>query len=191
MGNLMAVMTVLAMSGSLRKQSYNTALLHAAMDVAPEGMVIEEVSLADLPLYNDDVRLAAYPPAVQAFRDRIVAADALLMASPEYNYSLSGVLKNAVDWASRPPGSLFARKPLAIVGAATGLYGTARGQGHLRTIMNGLDAVVVNKPEVLVGQAASKFDAAGQLTDETARTLLRDLMVALALVVEQHRKLAA
>ena len=187
----MAPITVLAISGSLRKQSYNTALLRAAEEVAPEGMTFERVDLGTFPLYDDDVRLAAYPAVVQAFRDRIVAADAILIASPEYNYSVSGVLKNAIDWASRPPGSLFARKPLAMVGAATGLFGTVRGQLHLRQIMNGLDAVVINKPEVQVTQAATKFDANGQFTDDTGRALLRDLMQALADAVERHRKLAS
>jgi chromate reductase, NAD(P)H dehydrogenase (quinone) len=186
----MAQITLLAMSGSLRKQSYNTALLRAAADVVPHGVVFETVSLGDLPLYDDDVRLAGYPAVVQALRDRVGAADALLLGCPEYNFSISGVLKNAIDWLSRPPGNMFQRKPVAITGAATGLYGSVRAQLHLRQIMNGLDALVINKPEVMVTQAAAKFDNEGQLSDETARTLLRDLMAALAQTVEQQRKLA-
>jgi chromate reductase len=167
---------VLAISGSLRAKSYNTALLTAAQELAPEGMTIAIDNIGDFPLYNDDVRLVAYPPIVEAFRERIAAADALLMACPEYNYSVSGVLKNAIDWASRPPGNLFNEKPVAIVGAATGLFGSIRGQNHLRAILTGLNAAVLHKPEVMVASAASKFDAEGKLTDETARNLIAELL---------------
>ena len=183
--------SVVALSGSLRKKSVNTWLLNAAIELAPAGMSIEIVDLAPFPLYDDDVRLVAYPPVVQALRDKIAAADALLLASPEYNYSVSGVLKNAIDWVSRPPGALFAGKPTAIIGAATGLFGSIRGQNHLRAIMAGLDAAVLHKPEVMVAQAAAKFDEAGKFTDEAGRKLLGELMAKLAVTVEKERKHAA
>ena len=187
----MTTINVLALSGSLRRQSFNTALLRAAQEVAPEGMVIDIADLSAIPLYNDDVRVAAYPDAVQALRDRVAAADALLFACPEYNYSVSGVLKNAIDWISRPPHALFDRKPAAIVGAATGLFGTVRGQAHLRQILSGLNADLQHKPEVMVASSATKFDDKQQLTDDTARTLLRDLIGNLGVAVARKRKLEA
>src|ERR1700751_5957025 len=122
------VVKVLGMSGSLRRGSYNTAALRAASELLPEGMTLDIADLAPLPLYNDDVRLAGFPPPVQAFRDRIAAADALLFVTPASNYSIPGVLKNAFDWASRPPDQPFDGKPIAIMGASPGLLGTARAQ---------------------------------------------------------------
>ena len=181
----MEIINVLALSGSLRQHSYNTALLRAAQDLAPAGMTITIEAIGEFPLYNDDVRLAAYPAIVQAFRDRLIAADALLFACPEYNYSVSGVLKNAIDWASRPPGTLFNDKPAAIVGAATGLFGSVRGQNHLRQILAGLNCNLLHKPEVMVTSAATKFDAEGQLTDDTARTFIQEMMGKLAGAVKQ------
>ncbi len=181
---------IVALSGSLRKMSFNSALLRAACDLAPAGMSIEIVDLAPFPLYDDDVRLVAYPPVVQALRDKVAASDGLLLACPEYNYSVSGVLKNAIDWVSRPPGNLFATRPTAIIGAATGLFGSIRGQNHLRAIMSGLDAHVINKPEVMVASAAAKFDTNGTLTDDTARTLLGELLEKLAQAVTRDRRLA-
>ena len=187
----MTAINVLALSGSLRRLSFNTALLRAAQELAPEGMEIEIADLSAIPLYNDDVRVAAYPEAVQALRERVAASDALLFACPEFNYSVSGVLKNAIDWVSRPPHALFDRKPAAIVGAATGLFGTVRGQAHLRQILSGLNADLLHKPEVMVASAATKFDDQGQLTDDTARTLLRDLIGNIATAVVRRRKLEA
>lgn len=186
----MSPISVLAISGSLRRQSYNTALLHAAQELAPEGMRIEIADISEFPLFNDDVRLVGYPPLVQALRERVVAADALLLGCPEYNYTISGVLKNCIDWISRPPGALFDRKPTAIIGAATGLFGTVRAQAHLRFSLGGLNAQVVNKPEVLVAGSAGKFDAEGKLTDVTARDLLSALLGNLAESVAAQRLLA-
>jgi chromate reductase len=173
-------MKVLGISGSLRKDSFNTRLVRAAIQLAPEGMTIETADLAALPLYNDDVRAAGYPPAVAAFRDAIRGADALLIATPEYNYSVSGVLKNAIDWASRPPEMPLAGKPLAIMGASAGLSGTMRAQYHLRQIAVFVDLLPLNKPEVMVRNAGEKFDADGVLTDEDTRTHVRKLLEALA-----------
>ena len=167
---------VLALSGSLRKGSFNTLLLHAAKEVAPAGMSLELYDLAPLPMYNDDVRAAGYPPVVQAFRDAIAAADAILFASPEFNYSISGVLKNAIDWASRAPNMPFDGRTAAIVGASAGAIGTARSQRDLRWILSGLNVYVVNLPHVYVGSAAQKFDAAGKLADQAARDFIKQLL---------------
>ena len=178
---------VLGISGSLRKGSYNTAALRAAQELAPAGMTIEIFDLSEIPLYNDDVRAAGYPPSVQRFRERIAASDALLFATPEFNYSMSGVLKNAIDWGSRPPDQPFNDKPVAIMGASPGVTGTARAQYHLRQSCVFLNMHVVNKPEVLIGGAAGKFDAEGRLTDETTRGFIRDLLIALAAWTQRLR----
>lgn len=171
---------VLGFAGSLRKNSYNRAALRAAQGLMPDGATLEIYDLAPIPLYNDDVREQGYPPAVQDFRDRIAAADALLMVTPEYNYSMSGVLKNAIDWASRPPGPPMASKPVAIMGATQGLWGTVKAQHHLRQCCVFLNLWPVNKPEVLIAQAQTKFDAQGNLTDEATRKVIAELMTNLA-----------
>ncbi|HZS85638.1 MAG TPA: NADPH-dependent FMN reductase [Stellaceae bacterium] len=173
-------LTVLGISGSLRKGSYNTAALRAAQELAPPGMAIETIGISALPLYNEDVRAAGFPPAVQELRRRIAAADALLFVTPEYNYSMPGVLKNAIDWASRPPDQPFNDKPVAIMGASPGMIGTARAQYHLRQSCVFLNMHVLNKPEVMIANAASRFDAEGRLTDEATRGFIRDLLTALA-----------
>jgi chromate reductase len=175
-----ATLRVLGISGSLRRASYNTAALRAAQALAPAGMAIEIFDLSEIPLYNDDIRAVGYPPSVQRFRERIAAADALLFATPEYNYSMSGVLKNAIDWGSRPPDQPFYDKPVAIMGASPSTTGTARAQYHLRQSCVFLNMHLVNKPEMLIGGAAAKFDAEGRLTDETTRGFIRDLLTALA-----------
>jgi chromate reductase len=172
-------MKVLAMSGSLRRNSFNTGLVRAAQELAPEGMVIDTADLSGLPLYNEDVRVSGYPPAAATFRDAIKAADALLIATPEYNYSVSGVLKNALDWASRPPDQPLAGKPLAIMGASGGMGGTMRAQYHLRQICVFVDLLPLNRPEVMVRSAADKFDATGRLADEETRARIRKLLEAL------------
>ena len=177
---MMAEIHVLGTSGSLRKSSYNTALLTAASELLPEGVTLETFDLSLIPLYNEDVRSLGYPKAVKEFRDRIAAADALLIATPEYNYSIPGVLKNAIDWASRPPDSPLDGKPVAIMGASTGSFGTVRAQMHLRQVCVGCNMLPLNDPEVLVMRAQEKFDASGRLADETTRRIIRDLLVGLA-----------
>ena len=167
---------VLAVSGSLRKGSYNTMLLHAARELAPQGMSFELYDLAAMPMYDDDIRTAGYPPEPQKFRAAIAASDAILFASPEYNYSVSGVLKNAIDWASRAPNMPFDGKTAAIVGASGGALGTARSQRDLRWILSGLNVYVVNLPHVYIGGAQQKFDAAGKLTDQAARDFIKQLL---------------
>jgi chromate reductase, NAD(P)H dehydrogenase (quinone) len=173
------VVKTLGISGSLRQGSLNTAALRAAAELVPDGMTLEIADIGEVPLYNDDVRQAGYPPSVQRLRSQIAAADALLFATPEYNYSMSGVLKNAIDWASRPPDPPLIGKPVGIMGATPSLWGTGRAQYHLRQCFVFLNMFPVNKPEVLIAQAASKFDAAGKLTDQQTRDIIAQLLVAL------------
>jgi chromate reductase, NAD(P)H dehydrogenase (quinone) len=171
--------SVLGICGSLRKGSFNHAALNTAIELKPAGMTVTVADISQIPLYNEDVRAQGFPPPVETLRQQIKAADALLFACPEYNYSMSGVLKNAIDWASRPPDQPFAGKPVAMISAAAGMAGGARGQMHLRHSCVFLDMHPLNKPEVLIFQAQNKFDADGKLTDEVARGLIRDLMAAL------------
>ncbi len=169
---------VLGISGSLRKGSFNSALLRAAVELAPPGMTIEVASIRDIPLYDEDVRAAGNPPSVDAFRKSIAASDAVLVVTPEYNYSLPGVLKNAIDWASRPPAQPLGGKPLAIMGASTGGSGTMRAQYHLRQVAVFLDMHPLNKPEVFVRAAGDHFDAEGKLTNEATRKVVAEQLVA-------------
>lgn len=171
---------VLGISGSLRRKSYNTAALRAALQLLPAGMTMETFDIAEIPLYNEDVREQGFPAPVERLRGKIAAADALLIVTPEYNYSVPGVLKNAIDWASRPPSQPFDGKPLAIMGASPGVIGTARAQYHLRQCFVFLNASIVNRPEVMIGSAATRFDDQGNLTDEATREMIRKLLSALA-----------
>jgi chromate reductase len=164
---------VLGISGSLRKASFNTALLRAAQELAPEGMTIEIYGvLAEIPPYDDDVRLAGYPAPVEELRTKVRAADALIFASPEYNRSFPGVLKNAIDWVSRPPEQPLNGKVAGLMGAGPGAIGTALANYHLRQVLSVLGVHVVPGAEVLVGSAAAKFDEQGKLTDENTRKFL-------------------
>ncbi len=171
--------SVLAICGSLRVGSFNRAALRVAIELKPPGMTIETADIGSIPLYNEDVRAQGFPPSVETLRRQIAAAGALLFVTPEYNYSMPGVLKNAIDWASRPPDQPFAGKPAAIMGAAAGMAGSARAQYDLRRSCVFLDIFPLNKPEVLIGQAQTKFDDEGRLTDDVARGLIGDLLVAL------------
>jgi chromate reductase len=170
---------VLGFSGSLRKASYNTALLHAAIDLMPPGMRLEIFDLSPLPMFNPDFE-KPFPQAVVAFRDKLAQADAILIATPEYNSSITGALKNALDWASRSPHPPLQGKPAAIMGASTGNFGTLRAQLHLRQILTHVGALPLGKPEVLVARAEQVFDADCKMVDASARGFLRDLLVALA-----------
>ena len=174
-----AQVKTLGISGSLRKGSYNTAALRAAAELLPEGMTLEVADISQFPLYNEDVRQAGFPPPVQKLRDQILAADALLFDTPENNYSMPGVLKNAIDWASRPPNQPFDGKPVGIMGATPSLWGTTRAQYHLRQSCVYLNMLPVNKPEVFIAGAQSKFDAELRLTDKTTRDIIAQLLVAL------------
>jgi chromate reductase len=173
-------MRVLGIAGSLRKASFNRALLRAAQELAPKEMDITVFDLAPIPPYNEDVEKQGDPGPVAALKDAIRAADALLFASPEYNYGIPGVLKNAIDWASRPPGkSPLNGKPAAIMGASQGTGGTIRMQMALRQTFLFTETYALVKPEVLVARAQDKFDAEGRLTDEKTREFVGKLLAAL------------
>lgn len=170
---------VLGFSGSLRAGSFNTSALRAAKQLAPDGLTVDTFDLAPIPLYNEDVYAKGFPPPVTDFRDRIKAADALLICSPEYNYSTSGVLKNAIDWASRPPDQPFDGKPIALLSASPSFTGGARAQYHLRQIFVYLNPHILNRPEVMISTANTKFDEKGNLTDDRVREQIRGLLAAL------------
>ena len=172
-------MNVLGISGSLRQASYNTMALRAAQKLAPEGMHIEVADIRTIPLYNDDVRAAGFPDSVTQLKERIRAADAVLLVTPEYNFSIPGVLKNTLDWLSRPPAQPFDGKPVAIMGASPGMVGTARVQYHLRQVLLFMNTLTVNKPEVFINQAASKFSPEGELTDAPTAQIITELLVSL------------
>ena len=176
---------LLGLSGSLRKKSYNAALLRAAAEIAPESVALEIFDLSEIPLYNEDVREKGFPAPVQALREKIAGADGVLIATPEYNYSIPGVLKNAIDWASRPPDQPFNGKPVGIIGASPGRFGTARAQYHLRQCFVFLNASVLNKPEVMVGGAADAFDDDLRLTDESTRRFISQMLDALTAAIER------
>jgi chromate reductase len=160
----------------LRKGSYNRAALRAAQQLAPETARIESFELDGIPLYNQDEE-GNLPPRVGALKSAIRAADAILIVTPEYNYSVPGVLKNAIDWASRPYGqSAWEGKPVAVMGAAAGPLGSARAQYHLRQMFIFLNMYPVNRPEVMIASAQEKFDEQGNLTNETSRKLIRQLL---------------
>ncbi len=169
---------ILGISGSLRKASTNTGLLRAAADLLPEGMTLETFDLAPIGPYNEDVRAEGFPGPAQKLREAIASADGVLFASPEYNYSVTGVLKNAIDWASRPPEQPFDGKPVAIMGATMGLAGTARAQYHLRQMGVALNWHAMNRPEIMVAHSGGKFDAEGNLTDEETRKHLAKFLEA-------------
>jgi len=185
----MATIRLLGISGSLRKDSFNTALLRAAQELATDGMSIDVADISGLPLYNEDVRAQGFSPPAETLRKQIREADALLIATPEYNYSIPGVLKNAIDWASRPPEQPFDGKIVGILGASPGRLGTARAQYHLRQCFIFLNATLLNKPEVMVGGAASVFKD-GALVDAPTRQFVADLLSALAAAVERQRLVA-
>jgi len=171
---------VLGISGSLRKESFNTAALRAAAALLPAGMSLEMYEgWEKFPMFNDDVKVQGFPPEVVEFGMRIAAADALLFVTPEYNYSIPGGLKNAIDWASRLPDQPFNKKPVAIMSASTGMLGGGRAQYHLRQSCVFLNMFPLNKPEVIISRAQEKFDAQGNLTDEPTREQIRKLLIAL------------
>ena len=171
----MADLKVLGICGSLRKASLNMAALRACGELLPPGMKLEITSIADLPMYNQDVYDAGMPEPVKRLRGEIAAADGLLLASPEYNFSVSAPLKNAIDWGSRAPNQVFQDKPVAIFSVAPGPVGGARVQYDLRRILSQLWAHPLPRPEVFIGNAAGKF-ADGRLTDETTRKFLGELL---------------
>jgi chromate reductase len=170
---------ILGVAGSLRSGSFNRSLLRAAAELAPEGMAIEVFDLLQVPLYNGDVEAAGDPPGVAAFKQAIAAADGVLMATPEYNHGVPGVMKNAVDWASRPPREApLGGKPVGLIGASPGITGTARGQSQLRQAFEFTNSFCMPQPELLVFKAHEKFDAEGRLTDAGTGEYLGRYLVA-------------
>jgi chromate reductase len=180
---------VLGICGSLRKKSFNMAALRAAGELVPPGMSLHITSIADLPMFNQDVLDAGMPEPVKRFRAEVAQADGVLIASPEYNFSVTPPLKNAIDWASRPPDQVWQDKPIAIFSVAPGPVGGARVQYDLRKILVQIWGLVLPRPEVFIGNAASKFDAELRLTDETTRKFLSDLLVGFkAWIIRMQRK---
>lgn len=186
--NSKARISIYGMCGSLRRQSYNAGALRAAVELAPEGISIDIGTLADtppanpigaFPLYNEDVRQEGIPEEVKAMGAKIAAADAILFCCPEYNFSMPGVFKNALDWLSRLDPMPFDRKPFAIISASLGMLGGARSQYNLRQAALFLNMHALNKPEVFIGLAKTKFDDQGRLTDETTRDFIRTQLNAL------------
>lgn len=172
---------ILAFAGSLRRASYNRALLAAAQDLVPAGMRIEIFDLAQIPLYNADIEAQGDPEPVVGFKRAIGAADAVLIATPEYNHGVPAVTKNAVDWASRPARSAVLNgKPIGIIGASPGMTGSARGQSQLRQAFEFTNSYAMPQPELLVFRAHEKFDADGRLTDRVTSDLLAKYLEAFA-----------
>lgn len=170
---------ILGIAGSLRRQSYNRALLRAATQIAPEDAAIDIFEIDGIPPFSEDDEQDP-PEKVVELKRRIRESDAVLFVTPEYNYSIPGVLKNAIDWASRPYGdSAWSGKPAAIMGASTGRIGTARAQYHLRQVMVFLNMFPLNQPEVMVGAANERFDTVGNLTDEQTKKYVHLLLQSL------------
>ncbi|MCX8021465.1 MAG: NAD(P)H-dependent oxidoreductase [Syntrophorhabdaceae bacterium] len=171
--------SMLGFAGSLRKGSYNKSLLRACLQLLPENTTLEIFDLEGIPPFNQDME-STLPDRVKVFKERIRASDAILIATPEYNYSIPGVLKNAIDWASRPYGdNPFSGKPAAIMGASIGMLGTARAQYHLRQVFVFLNAYILNQPEIMVPFAEGKFDKEGNLVDDFTKGKLKELLIAL------------
>lgn len=178
--------TILAIAGSLRTGSYNRLALQAAQQLLPAGVQLDTFEIDGIPGFNQDQEKEA-PPKVVELKRRVRAADAVLIVTPEYNYSVPGVLKNAIDWASRPYGdSAWNGKPVAIMGASVGKLGTGRAQYHLRQMFVFLNMPAVLQPEVMIANAAEQFDAAGNLKSEESKTLIRKLLEALVQLTRQQ-----
>jgi len=181
---------LVGISGSLRKGSFNTMLIHAVRELLPEGMELEIVSFADVPVYNadhDTPAAAERPESVRIFRDALAKADAFVIATPEYNYSIPGGLKNAIDWASRGTDAPLNNKAVALMGATPGMWGTVRGQHAFHPIFQFLNMTTVRKPEVFIAKAGEKFDESGRLHDEATRKVIAQQLEALKKLISQLR----
>jgi len=179
---------IVAFAGSLRRGSYNRALVRAAVELAPAGMTIEPIEIGGLPFYDADVESQADPPAVAAFKAALLRADGLLIATPEHNSGIPGVLTNAIEWGSRLPGrSPLVGKPVAVMGASPSQVGTARAQLHLRQLLAHTRARVLPPPELLVASAHQRFDAELRLVDETTRRVLADLLKRFSRWIQRER----
>lgn len=182
---------LIGISGSLRKQSYNTMLLNSLSGLLPEDGLLEIVSIADIPIYNGDFDLpdaAERPATVNTFRAALAKADGLVIVSPEYNYSIPGGLKNAIDWASRGKDSPLLNKTVALMGVTTGMWGTVRMQMAFQQVFLALNIKTV-KPEILIASAKDKFDAAGKLIDEPTATLIKKQLSALTEMLIQQKEI--
>jgi chromate reductase, NAD(P)H dehydrogenase (quinone) len=190
---------IVAFAGSLRRGSFNRALIHAARELAPEGMTVEPIEIGELPFYNADVEAEGDPSSVAAFKAALRQADGILIATPEYNDGIPAVLTNAIDWGSRLPGrSPLIGKPVVVMGASPSQIGTARAQLHIRQLLAHVQARVMPPPELLVAKAHERFDAGLRLKDEGTRKVLGDLLVRFSrwiarerAAVETERKLPA
>ncbi|OAI52492.1 hypothetical protein AYO46_00600 [Betaproteobacteria bacterium SCGC AG-212-J23] len=178
---------VLGVCGSLRKASFSMAALRACKDMAPAGMTISIATIGDIPMYNQDVFDAGVPESAKRFYAEIAAADGVLIATPEYNFSMPPVLKNAIDWVSKMPKQPFDNKPIAVFSASQGPLGGARVQYDVRKVLVQLWGLVLPRPEVFIGTAQTKFDAQGKLTDETTRKFLNELLAGFKTWIERMR----
>jgi chromate reductase len=182
------MLRVVGIAGSLRVGSYNRSLLRAAQELVPSTMNITIEDLSPLPMFNADLDATGTPEPVARLRSAVRACDGVLFATPEYNHGVPGILKNAIDWLSQPlKGSALEGKPVGMVGASTGLAGTARGQMQLRQAFVLTNSPAMLQPEVLVGRAHERFDAAGRLTDDATRRFLAGFLMQFAVWIEQHR----
>lgn len=187
----MAALYVVGMSGSIRERSFNSALLRAAAEMLPPDVIYTEARIDTLPFYNQDLEAGEVPPVVRHLRETIAAADGIMIATPEYNYSVSGMLKNAIEWASRPVGkAALPGKPAALLAASAGGFGGVRAQLALRQILAGTNNPVVNRPEILVPFAQNKFNNEGELTDEQTRTLLEQSIASFVTVLRERQAAA-
>ena len=185
-----SVLRVVGIAGSLRQGSYNRALLSAAQELGPDGMHIETFDLGGLPMFNQDLEGDHLPTPVRVWHETLAAADALLIATPEYNHGIPGVLKNALDWASRPPHQPLNGLPVAIMGATPGMWGTARGQAQLRQTLVNPNAHPMSRPELLIAGAHQKFSPEGRLTDAQTRVSLHAFLEALLIWARQAGRTA-
>ncbi len=168
---------VLCIPGSLRAAAFSRKALQACIDNAPEGMEFETVEIRDIPFYDGDVEASSgLPASVVALREKIAAADAVIISSPEYNASISAVLKNAIDWCSRPPSQPFSGKPMAIITSSPGATGGIRAHMHLRQVLGNIGALVLVAPTVTIGMAGQRFDAEGKLTDQATIDFVKAMM---------------
>ena len=168
---------IVAFAGSLRQGSYNRALIRAAQELAPEGMDVEVIEIGELPFYNADIEAKGDPPAVTAYKQSLSSADGILIATPEYNDGIPGVLTTAIDWGSRLPGRApLSGKPVALMGASPSRVGTARAQLHLRQLLSHVHARSLPPPELLIASAHERFDKRLQLTDQSTRDVLTTLL---------------
>lgn len=182
---------LIGLCGSLRSGSFNRATLNAAGDAMPPGVSLQVMDYRDVPIFDADEHARGIPARVVVVADAMRAADGVVIASPEYNFSIPGGLKNLIDWLSRLPDQPFRQKPVAIMGAATGPLGTARMQYDLRRVLHCLEAQVLLKPEIFIGHAAGKFDVNGVLTDEPTRQLLKQQMACFHEQIRQLQRASA